>query len=223
MKPAAQMDTMAEQAPAPRDPDSPRERTRRRTRAALVDAAIRSFTERGYGGTTVERIATLAGTSLPTFYRYFATKADLLAPLQDQIGQEVWTVLVQLDRSEPRSHADVHAWVWAYEAMWRRLRKLCAAYWEAVASDADFARGVMPRLLGSMEGLGHLLGSVAPERREKMRLRVAMLVVLLDRTVHLAGADANEGRAAAMIDEFADILWLSLYSAEARAQMGAPG
>lgn len=204
-----------------RNPDSPRERTRQRTRASLVDAAIRSFAERGYAGTTVERIVEAAGTTAPTFYRYFTGKSDLLDPLQDHIGTEVWRVLQELNRKDPCSLKEIRAWVWSYQAMWTELRQLCAAYWEAVASDPVFARGVMPRLLSSTSGMSEILASVAPERREKMRLRLAMLIVLLDRTVHLAGADADAARAAKMIDEFADILWLSLYSNEARAQMSA--
>lgn len=202
-----------------RDPDSPRERARRRTRDSLVEAAISCFAERGYVGTTVERIVERAETTPPTFYRYFTGKSDLLGPLQDHIGGQVSSVIEQIDRAEPRSREEMRAWVWTYQGMWSRLRQLCAAYWEAVAADPLFASGVMPRLLTSSGGMERILSSVAPEYREKMSLRLALLIVLLDRTVHLAGADLDETRAAAMINEFADMMWLSLYSSDARRQM----
>lgn len=182
---------------------------------------MRSFAERGYAGTTVERIVELAGTTPPTFYRYFSGKRDLLHPLRDFLAGEVWKVLKALDRRDPQSLADIRAWAWKYERMWRRLRRLCAALWEAVAADASFAAETMPVTLESIDGMTSLLESVDPGSRDKLRLRLGLLVVLLDRTVHLAGADLDETRASAMIDEFAEILWLSLYSTEARALINA--
>lgn len=55
-----------------------RDRHRVEVRTDLHDAAIRLFSEVGYEATSVDDIAEAAGVSLRTFFRYFASKDDVL-------------------------------------------------------------------------------------------------------------------------------------------------
>ena len=48
-------------------------------RQAIYDAAIELFTRKGFDQTTVEEVAQAAGVSRRSFFRYFASKDDLLA------------------------------------------------------------------------------------------------------------------------------------------------
>src|ERR1700691_2282345 len=48
-------------------------------RDAIYDAAIELFAVKGFDETTVEEVAQAAGVSRRSFFRYFASKDDLLA------------------------------------------------------------------------------------------------------------------------------------------------
>ena len=57
-------------------------------RLAIVEAAIRVFTEGSYRGTTTAEIARAAGVSEPILYRHFASKRDLYLAALDHVWSE---------------------------------------------------------------------------------------------------------------------------------------
>lgn len=74
--------------PASREPPAARPRRRRpsptgvtrdpeRTSAAILDAAIREFSEKGYGGARIEAVAARAGVNKRMIYHYFGGKDEL--------------------------------------------------------------------------------------------------------------------------------------------------
>lgn len=62
-----------------RKPSSLRSRKRQLVQDAIWDAAIDLFGRKGYDETTVEQIVAAAGVSSRSFFRYFASKSDLMA------------------------------------------------------------------------------------------------------------------------------------------------
>ena len=54
------------------------ERRHEQTRAAIADAAVALFAERGFAGTTMDDVADAAGVSRRTAYRHFPSKDDLV-------------------------------------------------------------------------------------------------------------------------------------------------
>jgi AcrR family transcriptional regulator len=74
----------------------------RLTRLRILDAAQRLFTQRGYGATTMEAIASAAGVAVDTVYASFGTKAGLVHRLLDvRVGGDDAPVAL-LDRAGPR-------------------------------------------------------------------------------------------------------------------------
>ncbi|WP_169810994.1 TetR/AcrR family transcriptional regulator, partial [Nocardia amamiensis] len=55
-----------------------REQKKRRTKQALVEAALRLFDEKGYDQTTVAEIAAAAEVSYATFFNYFTAKDEVI-------------------------------------------------------------------------------------------------------------------------------------------------
>ncbi|MFC7308895.1 TetR/AcrR family transcriptional regulator [Streptomyces monticola] len=81
------------------------EQRRLQTRLEIAEAAATLFADRGYDTTTVEDIASAAGISLRTFYRYCPAKEDTLIPLfASGVGQLV-DVLAAHPADEPLSAA----------------------------------------------------------------------------------------------------------------------
>jgi AcrR family transcriptional regulator len=55
-----------------------REQNKKKTRQAIMDAAVRLFGERGFHRTSIEALAQEAGIGKGTIYGYFRTKNDIL-------------------------------------------------------------------------------------------------------------------------------------------------
>src|ERR1700754_4971554 len=61
-----------------------RQENARRTRARVLDTALRLFTETGYAATTMQQVATGAGVSPETVYKSFGGKAGLVRGLYER-------------------------------------------------------------------------------------------------------------------------------------------
>jgi TetR/AcrR family transcriptional regulator len=58
-------------------------------KAAIVEAAIKLFSEKGFRGATTRELAAAVGVSEPVLYQHFATKSDLYAAIIDTKSQDV--------------------------------------------------------------------------------------------------------------------------------------
>ncbi|MFI9152855.1 TetR/AcrR family transcriptional regulator [Streptomyces sp. NPDC053367] len=106
---------MSSTTPAQNRPESSMSLTERRkaeTRMDIARAAAGLFAGRGLKATRAEDIAQAAGIAPRTFYRYFASKEEAIAPLYT-VGAERWTAAVRdapagLDAPQALEHAVRH-------------------------------------------------------------------------------------------------------------------
>lgn len=70
------------------------------TAGEIATEAARLFSERGVAQVTAAEIAEASGVSLRTFYRYFPTKEDAVAPVLE-IGAARWQAALQEAEDEP--------------------------------------------------------------------------------------------------------------------------
>jgi TetR/AcrR family transcriptional repressor of mexJK operon len=95
---------------------------------AIIDAATTLFLERGYLGTSVEQIATFAGVSKPTVYRFFTDKEHLLTEI----------VLGTLDRRGDPFRAELDALA-DTDDLRSELRRLARDYIKVVTQPTGLA------------------------------------------------------------------------------------
>jgi AcrR family transcriptional regulator len=81
------------------------ERRKARTRRDIAEAAIGLFMRDGYETVSVEAIAAQADVSERTFYRYFATKDDVLSPIITEGTAELVELIAARPTGEPLAEA----------------------------------------------------------------------------------------------------------------------
>jgi AcrR family transcriptional regulator len=111
-----------------------RERKKAQTRAAFIDAGLELFARRGYHEVTVEDICAIVDVSPRTFFRYFATKADLVIAEMDRLLGGLLSDLRARPDSETAWSALGHALGAVCEVITNRRAPYLALY--AVTQDA---------------------------------------------------------------------------------------
>jgi AcrR family transcriptional regulator len=85
----------------PAAPPSLRDRKLRLVRARLAELALTPLLERGFDAVTIDDLAAAAGISRRTFFRYFATKEDVVISTFDEPGTVLLAELERRAEAEP--------------------------------------------------------------------------------------------------------------------------
>ena len=82
-------------------PPSLRDRASRAVRIEVSEVALRLFLEQGFEKTTVDQIAAAAGLSRTSFFRYFATKEEVILGHLAELSQRLLESLAERPEREP--------------------------------------------------------------------------------------------------------------------------
>ncbi|MFJ9952408.1 TetR family transcriptional regulator [Kitasatospora sp. NPDC091207] len=85
------------------------QRKRRLVSNELTEAALQLLASQGFDAVTIDEIATTAGVSKRTFFRYFASKEDVVVQFLAELGAGIHEELAARPVAEPPSVALLHA------------------------------------------------------------------------------------------------------------------
>lgn len=162
------------------------------TRARILDATMRVLAE-GLAGVTIPAVAREAGVSVPTVYRHFGTKRDLLAGLQPHLQQRARLQEVAL----PASIGELRD---SLVGMLGRMDSLDDVARAALASPAaDEVRRV--HFPNRFKLIKRIANAIAPRQSTADRERIARLLLILTSSSALRVWRDHLG---ASVDELAD-------------------
>jgi AcrR family transcriptional regulator len=140
------------------------------TRARILDATGRVMAD-GLAYVSIPAVAREAGVSVPTIYRHFATKHDLLAAVYPHVIRRAGLDEVVV----PGSMDELRQGLGAYFERTDSLGDLARAAMASPASD-DVRRLNIPRRLAAFR---RVADSIEPKPSEVNRDRIARLLVIL--------------------------------------------
>jgi AcrR family transcriptional regulator len=174
-----------------------REEQAEATRTRILDATGRLMAD-GLATLSIPGVARAAGVSVPTIYRHFRTKRDLLASLYPHAARRIGLDTLP----DPGSLDELRDWFRAYFERVDMFDDLDRAAMASPAAD-EARRVTMPSRL---ERIGRLADSIEPRLPKADRDRITRLLVILTASSSLRMWRAHLG---ATVDEAADdIDWI---------------
>ncbi|MYT29743.1 MULTISPECIES: TetR family transcriptional regulator [unclassified Streptomyces] len=173
-------------APRPTAPPAPArpsltERRKAETQLEIARTAAALFAERG-PGVTADEIARASGVALRTFYRYFRTKEDAVAPLL-AVGVRQWIGDLAAATAVPEAPP-------ARTALEQAARRALTPADEPAAEALRWTRGLLRAMPGD-PALRAVWHRVHHDSEEELRPVLARLTGADPLTVRLAAAAAN--------------------------------
>jgi AcrR family transcriptional regulator len=134
------------------------------TRARIVEAAIEVFAEKGYARTTVDDIASRAGSTRATFYLHFRSKSEILTDLMARSEQHYHRIYQQLSAvvAEHPTLPGVRTWLSLAMSEWRSIASLSRPVHEAATIEPEVSELNSARYNAQIAELAQALRGGAP-------------------------------------------------------------
>jgi len=195
--------------PGPQPPR--RRRDPARARQAVLDAALKRFSAKGYAGTRLADVARDAGCSEALVYFHFKNKSELFREVVSRIDADArWfepgdtpaAFVAHVREGELRYHND---------ARWRALDHV---WGEALGGDRELLDLIRPQLRGAVEALEDLLVRIDPAQAADRRKHALLLLAVSYGTRVLRRYDPD----AVSPEEAADLMALAAEAVVGRAK-----
>lgn len=177
-----------------------REAQKRMTRRLLLESGLELFKAKGYAATTVDDIATAAGTTRVTFYAYFPSRSELMKAL---IAEELNEELQRVSSPEHGSTAQglvatvadgtpeaITAWLRRTADSWPAIRPIIRVGREAAVVDPELTDLVERWLAEAIRDIEDGLTTAGRFEPHQRRFRGVLAMAELDFVAqHWDGAD----------------------------------
>lgn len=147
-----------------------RERTRRAVRAELTEVAQELFLAQGFELTTIDQIASAAGMSKRSFFRYFGSKEELMLARQELLADQLVEALSARPLDEPvwqSLRLSLQVVVDYYADAQRQER--AAALQRIIETSPALSAGYLERFAAAEDRLAELLRRRAAQRGERVQ------------------------------------------------------
>jgi AcrR family transcriptional regulator len=152
------------------------------TRARLLAAGRAVFEEFGYAGATVDQITDRIGASRGTFYFHFAGKGEVMKEIAKDLVLQTGPMCASLDKAlSTGSYDALRAWLRNTIDVQLKYRLFNIAYEEACAIDPEIRQIAIDSLVIAADAMPEYQARWPAESRERRRLRLELLVLLLER------------------------------------------
>jgi AcrR family transcriptional regulator len=176
----------------------------------LLDAAVASLFEKGYGGTTTLEVQKRAGVSRGALLHHYASRSELMIAAVDHVAREAIAEMVRIAQAEAPADNRIE---WAVRQLWSTfdgpLFTASLELWLAARNDADLLAALLPqeRVLGhSIRGMAtELFGPAA----QGSTVFTETLELVMD---GMRGAAARTVLRAPSQEERLISLWVELFS-----------
>ena len=119
--------------------------------AAILDAATRLFSENGYDGVSMRRIAESAGVSKANIYHHFASKEALFFAIMRRSAQELTSLIENLAEGRGPFEQRLQAFAGAHlEHLFDNAARVRLVLREAFSGDEQKSRTVVEQMLGGI-------------------------------------------------------------------------
>ena len=119
--------------------------------AAILDAATRLFSENGYDGVSMRRIAEAAGVSKANIYHHFASKEALFFAIMRRSAQELTSLIENLAEGKGPFEHRLQAFAGAHlEHLFDNAARVRLVLREAFSGDEQKSRTVVEQMLGGI-------------------------------------------------------------------------